>query len=191
MVDPAFGSAKGDSSVLAVIFTDDEGNRYIHHMEYIKITAWAGDDEAHFQCRIVADLIEKFYIPAVAIEINGIGRFLPGILRNVLSKRNLACAVLEKSSTKGKSERILEGFDTIMAAQSLWVHEDVKKTPFLLEMMEWQPNKKSAKDDGLDAASGALSLEPVRIKRHYNNARKRWHSHGQTHLAKIDFEVLR
>lgn len=47
--DPAFGAAKGDSSVLAVVFSDDEGRRYVHHVEYIKIDPKTKHDEATAQ----------------------------------------------------------------------------------------------------------------------------------------------
>lgn len=187
--DPAFGSAQGDSSVFAIIFTDEVGHHYLHHVSYIQVTANEGEDEATLQCQIIADLVDKFYVPSIAIETNGIGKFLPAILRRELGEKNLACSVVEKTSRQTKYIRILESFDAVLAARALSVHEDVKKTPFLMEMMEWQPSQKNAKDDGLDAVAGALSLEPVRVKRHYTTIAKRWKGQGDMHQAKTDFDV--
>ena len=188
--DPSFGSAKGDASVLAIIFTDENGHYYLHHMAYIEVEAGEGEDEASLQCQKVAALLHQFYVPSVSIEANGIGKFLPSILRNELAKKHIACAVVEKYSTQNKAFRILEGFDAVLAARALSVYEEIKQTPFLMEMMEWQPDKKNARDDGLDAVAGALSLEPARIKRFYTSAGKRWSAGtSQGHSAKTDFEV--
>ena len=35
--DPAFGLASGDASVWALIFTDEDGQYYLHHIEYMRI----------------------------------------------------------------------------------------------------------------------------------------------------------
>jgi hypothetical protein len=187
--DPAFGSGHGDDSVLAVVFTDEKGHHYLHHIEYIKVEASEGEDEATLQCRAVIEIIDQFYIPSITIEGNGIGKFLPSILRRELAKKKIACAVVEKHSTQNKALRILEGFDAVLAARALSVHENIKQTPFLMEMMEWQPDKKSGRDDGLDAVAGALSLEPVRIKRFYTSAGKRWSTSSSAHTAKTEFDV--
>ncbi len=191
--DPAFGSAKkgnnGDSSVLAIVFTDEGGNHYLHHISYIKVECCEGEDEATLQCQQVAEMLQRFYVPSVAVEINGLGKFLPAILRRELGGKNIACAVVEKSSTKNKALRILESFDAVLAARALHVHESVKKTPFLIEMMEWQPDKKNGHDDGLDAVAGALSLEPVRIKKTYATAQSKWNASQGHHQANTDFEV--
>ena len=191
--DPAFGSAqkskKGDSSVLAIVFTDEGGNHYLHYMSYIKVECAEREDEATLQCQKVAEMLQRFYVPSVAIEINGLGKFLPAILRRELGVKNIACTVVEKSSTQNKALRILESFDAVLAARALHVHESVKQTPFLIEMMEWQPDKKNGHDDGLDAVAGALSLEPVRIKRTYATAQSKWNAQQGHHQANTDFEI--
>ncbi len=188
--DPAFGSHNGDASVLAIVFTDEDGNHYLHDIQYIKVHVEnENQDEASLQCEIVAKTLNEYYVPSIAIETNGIGKFLPSILKRELAQKNISCAVLEKTSTKTKSLRILEAFDVVMASRALSVHESVKQTPFLTEMMEWQPHHKNAKDDGLDAVSGALTLEPVRIKRCYATAKRKWFGTSQQQKAKTEFEV--
>lgn len=186
--DPAFGSAKGDNSVLATIFTDETGLHYIHHIEYINIEN-ISLDEATAQCKIVSRLIRQFYCPSVTIETNGIGNFLPNILRQELAKKNIACAVIGTSTNKPKNDRILEAFDAQLAAQNIYVHESVRKTPFLREMIEWNPASKNNKDDGLDAVAGALNQEPVRIKRLYSSAKPKWSPHAASHTANTNFDV--
>lgn len=187
--DPAFGSAAGDSSVLAVIFTDEDGLHYLHHLSYIHVRD-DQQDEATAQCQYVCGIAKQYLIPAIAIETNGIGKFLPAILRRELAKQNIPCAVMEQANYRAKELRILESFDAVMAAKALHVHQDIRQTPFLTEMMEWQPTRKNQRDDGLDAVAGAMSLEPVRLKRFYTHAKKRWQGDGkQQHEAKTDFII--
>lgn len=185
--DPAFGSAKGDHSVLAIIFTDEGGLYYLHHLSYIKIDESEG--EAYSQCKIVANIIKEICVPSVTIETNGIGKFLPAILKQELGKQNISCSVIDFSNYKPKHIRILESFDAVLAAGALFIHEDVKKTPFLTEMMEWQPERNRGHDDGLDAVAGALSLEPVRIKRIYPNKNIKWRSGMSSYHAHSEFDV--
>ena len=129
-------------------------------------------------------------MPRVAIETNGIGGFLPGVLKEVLAEKNIACAVIEKHSSENKQHRILEAYDAIMAAKALYVHGVVRETPFLTEMAEWQESKKNNKDDGLDAVAGALSMEPMRFGRVSNSAQKlSWMGSGKPCTATSDFDV--
>jgi hypothetical protein len=186
--DPSFGALKSDNSVFAIIFTDEEGNYYLHHIAYIN----TGDkqiDEATDQSLQIANIVKKYFVPSVTIETNGIGKFLPSILRRELGKRNIGCAVLEKTNSKPKHVRILEGFDSVLAAEALFVHNDVKKTPFIQEMVEWKPENKSGFDDGLDAVAGALLSEPVRIKRFYANTVKGWKGTDSQYEAQTDFDL--
>lgn len=187
--DPSFGGVKSDGSVLAIVFTDDEGNHYLHDVIYITVSAKDNEDEATLQCEIIADIAKKYYIPSISIETNGIGKFLPAILRRELGTRNIPTAVLEKTSTCAKSERIIEAFDVTLAAKKLFVHERVKKTYFLTEMMEWQPHHRYARDDGLDAVAGALLSEPVRIDRVYASQSQSWSKGQSQHSANSDFDI--
>lgn len=187
--DPAFGQAKGDASVLAVVYTDENGDHRIHRMEYIKVKAGAGEDEASLQCRKVCEVIRELYLPSIAVETNGLGKFLPAILRREIAEARLPCTVIEKNTTKSKDTRILEAFDAAMAARSVYVHESVYSTRFITEMQEWRPGLAGARDDGLDAAAGALSLEPVRIRKSYSPASKLWSGSGSGHMARTEFEI--
>jgi hypothetical protein len=187
--DPAFASAKGDASVVAVVYSSEDGSYHLHRMEYIRVKAGEGEDEASLQCQHVAKMAQELYLPSIAIETNGIGQFLPAILRKELAKIHVPCAVVAKHSARAKDERILESFDAVMAARALYVHASVYQTRFIKEMQEWRPGAKGAKDDGLDAAAGALSLEPVRMRRSYSALKRTWRSQ-QGHIAKTNFDVL-
>lgn len=187
--DPAFASAKGDHSVLAVVFTDEEGNHYLHRICYLKEECPDAEGQAYHQCEKVAEIAEELYVPSITIETNGIGKFLPAILRQELSKRRISCAVVGQATHRPKHVRILEAFDAVLAAQALCVHESVKQTPFLTEMAEWKPQQKGGFDDGLDAVAGALSLEPVRLKRFYGGGRQVWQKGTQSYQADTDFNI--
>ena len=210
--DPAFGSAKGDNSVLAIVYSDADGNHYLHHMEYIKIknnchpgasrdlTAHGQDsglrrndmvesDEATQQCAIVAKLAKAHHLPALILETNGIGKFLPTMLRNALANERTPCAVKEIHQSRNKDIRIIEGFDAALAARRLYVHQSVLQTPFMTEMREWRPGSNKGHDDGLDAAAGALAAEPDRLARLYGKGAQSWMRGQGAHTANTEFTV--
>ncbi|MGH1398518.1 MAG: phage terminase large subunit [Alphaproteobacteria bacterium] len=187
--DPAFGSAKGDHSVLAVLFIDEEGAHYLHHIEYIKLPPTYEEDEATEQAKIVAALAKRLYLPSITVEINGIGRFLPNMLRIQLGKISSPCRVVEHSQTRRKEDRILEAFDAILAARRLHVHKSIFKTPFITEMQEWQPADNKGHDDGLDAVAGALLQTPDRYERSYSQGKHNWMRGAKPQKAGTEFKV--
>lgn len=187
--DPAFGSAKGDNSVLAVVFTDEGGNYYLHHIEYIRVDDTDEEAEAMQQAKIVARLAKEMHLPAISVEINGVGRFLPKILRNELVRCNAPARVREETSKKNKAVRIVEGFDALMAAKRLYVHKRICDTPFLMEMREWKPGSTKVKDDALDAAAGALLSQPDRLPGLYGKGVQNWMHTSYRQNAKSEFEV--
>jgi hypothetical protein len=165
--DPAYGSpAKGDASVVAAVFADNQGGYWLHRVRYLRHDPRQTDDvdEATQLCRQVAAFARDLYLPAVTLETNGIGRFLPGLLRNQLRALDVPCAVIEKCSSRGKDLRIIDAFDAVLAAGRLAAHRSVWDTPFIEEMRDWRPGCKN-RDDGLDAVAGCLLSEPVRLPR--------------------------
>ncbi|MCB1721215.1 MAG: phage terminase large subunit [Rhodospirillales bacterium] len=187
--DPSFGSATGDHSVVAILFSDAEGNFYLHHIEYIRTDAGNEQDEATQQCRIVSQIAKNHYLPAMTVEINGIGRFLPNILRNELSRAKSPCALKEISQSRAKDLRILEAFDAVLAARRLYVHISVLKTLFMTEMREWRPGSNKGYDDGLDAVAGALAQAPDRLPRLYGRGAHNWMKSARLHKADTDFKI--
>ncbi|GJL84249.1 MAG: hypothetical protein DHS20C02_00240 [Micavibrio sp.] len=186
--DPAFGRG-GDNSVFAAVFTDEDGESWLHKLLYIELDNHSDEDEAAQQCQQVAFQAQILKLPSVAVEDNGIGKMLPGILRSALAKNNVPCSVKSVHNNRAKDLRILEAFDVVLASRSLHVHESVRDTPFLSEMMEWKPGKKRCKDDGLDAVAGALALEPMRAKSFPRRGQHTWQDTGKQHKAKTDFNV--
>ena len=161
--DPSFAAASGDNSVIACVFTDETGHFWLHDLEYIRIEETAADDNiASLQCEKVADFIERNHLPSIRVEANGIGKFLPCILKQTLARRRIKAAVLEVYSSSDKAVRILEAFEVLLAEKALNVHRKIWSTPFIEEMREWTVEG-GVHDDALDAVAGCLASEPVRF----------------------------
>ncbi|MDO8608508.1 MAG: phage terminase large subunit [Phaeospirillum sp.] len=188
--DPAYGApGKGDASVVAAVFTDEDGGYWLHRVRYIEHDPARPEvDEATQLCRQVAAFAAELYLPAVQLETNGLGRFLPGLLRRELAAAGVACAVVEANSKRAKDQRIVDAFDAVLAAGALHAHRSVWTTPFIGEMREWRPGGK-CRDDGLDAVAGCLLSQPVRLSRPVVSAdRPRWRPGGGSLVADSDFE---
>ena len=191
--DPAYGApGRGDASVVAVVFTDEDGNYRLHDIRYLAHDPALLDcvDEATQQCRQVADFARENHLPQVTIEKNGIGRFLPGLLRGVFRDLGLPVAVTGLPSTRAKDLRILDAFDARLAATRLYAHERVFSSPFIMEMREWRPAI-NARDDGLDAVAGCLLSEPVLLPQlpDYSvpDRPPAWRGHGNPVIVSSDF----
>jgi hypothetical protein len=195
--DPAFGSPdRGDSSVIAAVYTDSEGDCWLHRVRYLTHDpARIGDvDEATQLCRQVAEFTRDLYLPSIVVETNGIGRFLPGLLKRAIHDLGSHCAIREHVSTRNKDLRIIDAFDAVLAAARLRAHVSVWSTPFIEEMREWRPGAR-ARDDGLDAVAGCLLSEPVRLSclvAKSNNApsvRPNWRPGSGGTIAPTTFDV--
>ncbi len=188
--DPAFGHAGGDRSILAIVYADDQGEYWLHHLEQIKIEKNNGTDEASQQCQKVALAADRFYVPSVSIETNGLGQFLPNILRREIGVAGVRCGVREITQRRPKSLRIMEAFDALLAARGLHVHRSVLRTPFIQEMEDWKPEKTRGHDDCLDAVAGAILQQPVRIpRRHAAKGKTSFTAKTFRTKAKTDFDV--
>jgi len=172
--DPALGDPArgGDNSVLAALFTAEDGTYWLHRVAYLRASSdeSAPDDAASALCRQVAAFLHALHLPSVTVETNGIGRFLPGLLRKALRDAGVAAAVVEHVSTRAKAQRIVDAFDPVLAERALYAHRSVWDSPFIAEMREWRPNG-GGHDDGLDAVAGCLASEPVRLGRAGGTAR--------------------
>ncbi len=195
--DPSYGSPeKGDASVIAAVFTDDRGDYWLHRVQYLEHDPGLVDEQAEAVqlCRKVAAFLDACHLPSVTIENNGIGKFLAGLLRHELRHAGTDAAVVEKASSQAKDRRIVEAFDAVLAAGRLHAHRSVWATPFIGEMREWRPAGKG-RDDGLDAVSGCLLSEPVRLPRRPSpsrrdlKARGNWRGNANVFKAKTGFEV--
>ena len=159
--DPAYGSPrKGDGSVVAVLFTDEFGAFWLFDVAYLRHDPDIAEqvDEATQLCRQVVALARRYHCPALTLETNGIGRFLPNLLRKAVQGSGGRISVREHVSKRSKDQRIVEAFDPVLAARSLNVHERVFETPFVEEMRSFVPGAQN-RDEGLDAVAACL-LEP-------------------------------
>jgi len=162
--DPAFGRPDaGDSSVVAATFCDAGGRHYLHRLLYVTHDPGAADDPATQQCRRVAAVVAALRLPVIRIETNGIGGFLPGLLRQEFSRVGIACSIIAVSSRVAKAQRILGALDPLLAARRLSAHESVFRTRFPQEMAAWRPHGAGQRDDALDALAGCVAAEPVRL----------------------------
>ena len=196
--DPAYGSlSSGDASVVAAVFTDDQGDYWLHGLDYLTHDTSLFDqvDEATQLCRQVSQFVQRLHLPALYLETNGLGRFLPGLLRQQLQRSGDRCAVLEKTSTRNKDLRIIDAFEAVLAARRLWAHRRLWDTPFIEEMREWRPGQ-NGRDDALDAVSGCLLAEPVRLAKQRphssiaGKSRKEWRPGAQASKISHDFSPL-
>ena len=163
--DPALARPKlGDASVVAAVFTDDSGGYWLHGIRYLQVdhSGLGEEDVAAQLCRQAAGFLRELHQPAIAVETNGIGRFLPALLRRELDAQGQSTVVTEQVSTVRKDQRILGALDPLLAAGALRAHASVWRTPFVQEMREWSPGGRGA-DDGLDAVSGCILSQPIRL----------------------------
>lgn len=189
--DPAYGDpAGGDASAVAAVFSDADGGYWLHRVVYLAHdpSGRDGDDEATQMCRQVIALVRDLHLPSVTVETNGIGRFLPGLLRKELAGAGVACAVVEAVSRTSKDRRIVDAFDPVLAAGALRAHRSVWDTPFVSEMREWRPGGR-CRDDGLDAVCGCLLSEPVRLAARPPDRRPDWRPGSGTLRATTEFDV--
>lgn len=195
--DPAFarpkaeGKPPADSSVVAVVFAGDDNRLYLHRVLYLTVDPADPASEAEQQCRQVARFLEDNHLPALCLEINGLGKFLPNLLRSRLRDDGVAAAVVEVSSRKPKALRILEAFDALLADRRLSVHASVWQSAFIREMREWRPDGTyTGRDDGLDAVAGCLGAEPIQFDRRTPLPERRpdWRGNGPV-VAPSGWEV--
>jgi hypothetical protein len=189
--DPAYGAPGiGDASVVAAVFVDGDGGYWLHGIRYLSHDpAVVGQiDEATQLCRQVACFAEQMHLPSITLETNGLGRFLPALLRRELHSLGVSCSVIEQASHRSKDQRILDAFDPVLAAGMLRAHAVVWGTRLIEEMREWRPGR-HCRDDGLDAVSGCLLAEPVRLRRYARERRPDWRPGRNLQAAAIDFPV--
>lgn len=166
--DCATGRIGGDASVLSVVLDDERGNHYWHRAD-----ALAGD-YAEFsdtkntvitggQVLQAAAVIKRLRLPRVTIETNGVGTFVPKLLKRALIQEGVRCGVADAPAKGNKNERILAGIEGPLQSGVLWAHESVIDGPAGAQMREWNPKVVDQPDDYLDSGAGALLQAPVRI----------------------------
>jgi hypothetical protein len=179
--DPAYGTPEGDRSAIAVVFFDADGHGWLHEVAYLE----APDAEGY--CREVAAFARRNRVPHVRVETNGLGAFLPGLLRKTMAQEGVGASVQGIHNRVNKARRILDAFDARLAAGMLHAHESVLASPFVAEMREWRADGAARLDDGLDAVAGCLAGEPARFGTSERPPPPGWNDGGRTHVASGEF----
>jgi hypothetical protein len=165
--DPSSGKVGRDVSAVALAFQDGAGRHYLHRVVALQgDIAQTTDDGRRIvdgQVWQLCDLIEKYNVPRVVVETNGIGGFAPKFLQMALRQRQLRCAVVEVDATAAKAKRILEALEPLIESGMLWAHVDVLDGDLWDQMRDWVPTDRDQADDLLDACAGAVTDQPARI----------------------------
>lgn len=158
--DPSSGHANSDGSVCVLVYRDDKNrNFFIHDIMYMKVS----DDDIHplaTQCGAVLDFMQKHRLSRIGIEINGIGNALPEIMRDVAQRKHLPINILTISNHTKKETRILNALEPVLTTGRLYMHNNIRQTMLVSEMLAWTPIGSVEHDDGLDAVAGALTMVP-------------------------------
>jgi hypothetical protein len=168
--DPASGKLTSDVSAVAVLFQDEMGRRYLHRVERLvgDLAEFAQDGKTITGGQVLAlcKLVERFKLPRITIETNGIGKFSPAIVKAALKQQGLRCGVSEDNATQNKNRRILEALEPLLTTgDQLWAHVSVLDGPLPVQMRDWNPAVKEQPDDYLDATAGAVTEQPERISK--------------------------
>jgi hypothetical protein len=166
--DPSSAKLGSDVSALALVLQDDHGRRYLHRVKALtgEIAEFAEDGKRILGGQVfqICDLVEKFNVPRVTVETNGIGGFAPAVLKAALKQRKLVCGVAEEHAVVNKNKRILEAYEGPLSAGMLWAHTEVLDGEFWDQMKDFNPGTQAQEDDLIDAGAGAITDTPERIK---------------------------
>jgi hypothetical protein len=165
--DPASGKIRSDVSAFALVLQDEYGRRYLHRMEQLtgEVAQFTEDGKRIIGGQVfqICELVQKFSIPRITVETNGIGGFAPAVLKAALKQRKLICGVSDELAIENKNKRILEAYEGPMSSGMMWGHSSVLDGPFRGQMKDFNPETKNNADDYLDAGAGAITDTPERI----------------------------
>lgn len=194
--DCSLGKVGGDDSALSLILDDTGGNYYWHVAqamigEFAEFSDGENSKIVSGQVMQACDVIEKYQVPVVYVETNGVGTFVPKLLRKALKQRRLQCAVIDINATGNKNERILAGIEPPLKSGVLWAHVDVLDGPLWDQCKDWNPSVRQQPDDYLDSGAGAILQAPVRIGKVVGNnddqSREDWRPGAGVH--EVVFEL--
>jgi len=190
--DTSLGKLKSDTSAFSVIFTDDAGRLYWHRALGLTGDLEILDARGELiggQCKQVVDTVVAYNLPAVTVETNGPGGFVPAILRKHLAK--VGCAVVERFRTGKKQKFILDALEPPLSSKFLWAHTSVLDGPAYDEMKDFDPRVEDQPDSYIDSAAGAVKETPMRIARIKQPPRQReqkdeWRLNAGVHEVAVD-----
>ncbi|WP_273831144.1 phage terminase large subunit [Serratia bockelmannii] len=190
--DVATGKAKADASAFSLVLTDARGHLYWHVCQEL-IGDLAEFDERDKitggQVVQIRELVIRYQIPQVVVEVNGAGSFAGKLLRQAL--KGTGCGVREEFTITNKQKRILDAFEAPLSSRFLWAHSDVLDGPAYDQMRDFNPAVTNQPDDFIDSGAGAISETPVRIGKLVGKptaqGRKDWQPSDGDHEVAVDY----
>jgi len=177
--DVALGKVRGDISSCSVVFESDHGHLFWHRCRGLY-------GELDDQCTELRDLVQPLRVPRVTVETNGVGGFVPAVLKKVL---NGISAVRENNVSENKVVRIARAIEPPLSGAMLHAHRSVKDSGAFQQMRDWHPLADGV-DDHLDSFAGAILERPARIPREGEpvaGGPGPWHAHGSSYDVGLDF----
>jgi len=188
--DPAHGgTARGDGSVLAIVYFAANNQAFVYRVTYLRATADDADGRAELaqMCDAIAATAADLALPGVVVETNGLGTYAVGALHEAFRRARLPTAIRPVHHRAAKAARIVQGFDGVLSAGLLHVHDTVWDGPFMDELRTWTPDG-HGRDDGLDAVAMCLATARWRIGTPtQRDARPAWRPGAAPATAPHDF----
>lgn len=154
--DPSLADTKSDDSVLAIVFTTDDGHYFIHRT--VKLL---GDPED--QISQILRHMKECEVSHLIIEKNGPGGFLPSIFRKVTAGQGYSCE--GKHTSQNKAQKIMEAYEARLTGGYIHAHTSVMNSPFRTQLRDFSfKHSGRDKDDFLDAVAMAIQNQPIRLK---------------------------
>lgn len=192
--DVATGKVKGDASAFSLMLTDEKGHLYWHICEELKGDLATFSDDTKItggQVVQLREIIDRYHIPKVVVEVNGPGSFAAKLLKSAL--KGMGCAVTEEYSVVNKQKRILDAFEAPLTSSFIWAHTRVLDGPAYSQMREFNADIKDAPDDFIDSGAGAILQTPMRIGQRVAlskyDPRANWKLSDGVHEVKLSAEV--
>lgn len=190
--DVATGKAKADASAFSLVLTDTRGHLYWHVCQGL-IGDLAEFDERDKitggQVVQIRELVVRYQIPQVVVEVNGPGSFAGKLLRQAL--KGTGCGVREEFTITNKQKRILDAYEAPLSSRFLWAHSDVLDGPAYDQMRDFNPALTNQPDDYIDSGAGAISETPVRIGKLVGKptaqGREDWQPTDGDHEVAVDY----
>ena len=162
--DPSIGRNNSDGSVCVLVYRDDKNRDvFVHDILYVSVP----DDDLYplaNQCETILNFMKQHLLVRIGIETNGLGNALPEIIRTKAQQQQMSINIIQISNHIKKETRILNAIEPVLTTNHLYMHEKIKKTMLLSEMLAWTPAGSVEHDDGLDALAGALTMNPLPIR---------------------------
>ncbi|HGW3589835.1 TPA: phage terminase large subunit [Serratia marcescens] len=190
--DVATGKAKADASAFSLVLTDARGHLYWHVCQGL-IGDLAEFDERDKitggQVVQIRELVVRYQIPQVVVEVNGPGSFAGKLLRQAL--KGTGCGVREEFTITNKQKRILDAYEAPLSSRFLWAHSDVLDGPAYDQLRDFNPALTNQPDDYIDSGAGAISETPVRIGKLVGKptaqGREDWQPTDGDHEVAVDY----